>query len=164
VALLGVRADELTDAWSRRTSCFGRATRAVLEARRPRAQALLEAALLALGFRASRRTPTPLARLAAARIERARAVRIAGWRAAPGSATPARARVSRAVWRFAEDVCAHRALPRPGALERGGRPVEIALAQGYFDQPHLVRDFVAFACDSPRRIFRPGRGPPASAA
>lgn len=47
------------------------------------------------------------------------------------------------------------------ALELGGRPVEIA--QGYFDQPHLVRDFVAFACDSPRRIFPSlGRGGAAS--
>jgi hypothetical protein len=44
------------------------------------------------------------------------------------------------------------------ALERGGRPVEVALAHGYFDQPHLVRDFVAFAGDAPRRIF-PSRRP-----
>ncbi len=105
-----------------------------------------------------------LARLATERIERAPGqVRIAelasalgvgerrlerAFRAHVGVSPKTFARIARfgAAWR---------------ALELGGRPVEIA--QGYFDQPHLVRDFVAFACDSPRRIFPSlGRGGAAS--
>jgi methylphosphotriester-DNA--protein-cysteine methyltransferase len=42
-------------------------------------------------------------------------------------------------------------------LERGGAALDVALARGYCDQPHLVRDFRAFAGEAPSRIF-PSRG------
>ena len=156
-ALLGVRADELTDRSLPADALLGAGWSARLldtPDLRTRAERV-EAALLA-------RLPSvpsdrdALAGQAAARIERrAGQVRVAelarelgvgerrlerAFRAQVGVAPKTFARIARfrAAWR---------------ALERGGRPVEIALAQGYFDQPHLVRDFVAFASDAPRRIF-----------
>ena len=166
-ALLGVRADELTDRTVAADELLGAGfTARLLEAKGSRGhRERLEAAMLA-------RIPSAdgdldaLARLAAARIERrAGQTRIAAlaselgvgerrleraFRAHVGVGPKTFARIARfsAAWR---------------ALERGGRPVEIALAQGYFDQPHLVRDFVAFASDSPRRIF-PSRGRSAEAS
>ena len=159
--LLGVRADELTDRTIAADALFGAGFSAhLLDVHGSRARSeRLEAAILAR-LPSSDAEFDSLAQLAAARIERASGqVRIAevasalgvgerrlerAFRAQVGVSPKTFARIARfgAAWR---------------ALERGGRPVEIALARGYFDQPHLVRDFVAFACDSPRRIF-PSRG------
>ena len=156
-ALLGVCADEITDRTVPADELFGAGfTARLLEAKGRRARSgLLEAVVLAR-LRSAEAKIDPLARLAAARIERrAGQIRVAdlasqlgvgerrlerAFRTHVGVGPKTFARIARfrAAWR---------------ALERGGRPVEIAFAQGYFDQPHLVRDFVAFACDSPRRIF-----------
>ncbi len=156
-ALLGVRADELTDRVVAADALLGAGfTARLLETRDSAARAaLLEAALLAR-LPAAEALLDARVRLAVERIERAHGqVRIAelsrslgvgerrlerAFRAHVGVSPKAFARIARfwAAWR---------------ALERGGRPVEIALERGYFDQPHLVRDFVEFACDSPRRIF-----------
>jgi methylphosphotriester-DNA--protein-cysteine methyltransferase len=160
-ALLGVRADELTDRTVAADELFGAGfTARLLDAAGPRARrSARESALLARA-RVTDAAVDSLARLAARRIERrAGQVRISelalelgvgerrlerAFRAQVGVGPKTFARIARfrATW---------------SALERGGRPVEVALAQGYFDQPHLVRDFVAFACDAPRRIF-PSRG------
>jgi AraC-like DNA-binding protein len=162
-ALFGAPADELTDRTLAADELFGAGfTARLLEAPGTDARGrLLEQALVA-------RLPAAEARLeafgtrAAGVIERAHGqLRIAelasalgvgerrlerAFRAHIGVSPKTFARIARfnAAWR---------------ALERGGRAVEVALDRGYFDQPHLVRDFVAFACDSPRRIF-PSRARP----
>jgi AraC-like DNA-binding protein len=41
------------------------------------------------------------------------------------------------------------------ALARGDAQVEVALDRGYFDQPHLLRDFYELAGASPREVFAP---------
>lgn len=117
--------------------------------------ALLEAELLAR-LPAAMPDAERLARAAVARIERAagrepisRLARELGvgerrleraFRAHVGVGPKAFARITRfrAAWL---------------ALESGSAAVEVALARGYFDQAHLVRDFRAFAGDAPRRIF-----------
>lgn len=166
-ALLGVRADELTDRVVAADELFGADFGArLLRAKGSRARSeRLEAALLAR-LPSAEANADSLARVAAAHIERASGrVRIAQVAAALGvgerrleRAFRARVGVSPKTFaRIARFLAAFR------ALERGGRPVEIALARGYFDQPHLVRDFVAFACDPPRRIF-PSRGKASAAS
>ncbi len=157
LALFGVRADELTDRVLAADELFGRGFAArLLEARDSEARRrLLEQALLARA-RAAEAGLDALVSSAVRRIERAggqlRVAELASalgvgerrleraFRAHVGVAPKTFARIARfsSAWR---------------ALERGGRAAEVALARGYFDQPHLVRDFVAFACDSPRRIF-----------
>jgi len=163
-ALLGVPADAVTDRALDARELFGASDTARLlepkdlEARGKRLEALLLARLPAAPSNAA-----AAVRCAVSRIEaRAGQVRIAAlakglgigerrleraFRAHVGVSPKTFARIARfrAAWR---------------ALERGGRGVEIALAHGYFDQPHLLRDFVAFAGDSPRRIF-PSPGPAA---
>jgi len=156
-ALLGIRADALTDhALDARELLGAGDTARLLDAKNLAARgALLEALLLARMPAAKSDTETAV-RFAVARIEaRAGRLRIAelahslgvgerrlerAFRAHAGVSPKTFARIARfrAAWR---------------ALERGGRTVEIALAQGYFDQPHLLRDFVAFAGDPPCRIF-----------
>ncbi|MGH2900834.1 MAG: helix-turn-helix domain-containing protein [Solirubrobacteraceae bacterium] len=156
-ALLGVSADSLTDRVVAAADLLG----AELASRLIDAQdlhtrgVLLEAALLA-------RVPSAvtdaarLARAAVARIERssgrAPIARLAlelgvgerrlerAFRTHVGIAPKTFARIARfrAGWR---------------ALESGGAAVEVALARGYFDQAHLLRDFRAFAGEAPRRIF-----------
>lgn len=166
-ALLGVRADELTNRVIAADELFGAGFGAsLLETKGGRARSeRLEAALLARLPRAEANAD-PLARLAAARIERASGqVRIAELAAALGVGERRLERAFRAQVGVSPKTFARiaRFLAAFRALERGGRPVEIALARGYFDQPHLVRDFVAFACDSPRRIF-PSRGEASAAS
>lgn len=125
--------------------------------------ALLEAELLSR-LPAVEAEAERLARAAVARIERtagrvpiARLARALGvgerrleraFRAHVGIGPKAFARIAR----FRAAWC---------ALEAGGAAVDVALARGYFDQAHLVRDFRAFAGDAPRRIFpspKAGRG------
>jgi AraC-like DNA-binding protein len=163
-ALLGVRANELTDRSLAAGALLGaEVIERLLDAPDLRTRSLLlEAALLArVAASASASKGDALGLQAAARIERrAGQIRVAELAAelgvgerrlerafcahvGVGPKTFARIARFRAAWR---------------ALERGGRPVEVALAHGYFDQPHLVRDFVAFAGAAPRRIF-PSRGP-----
>ncbi len=161
-ALLGVRADELTDRSLAAAELLGaEGIERLLDTPNLRTRrVLLEAALLAR-LPASDSKGEALARQAALRIERREGqVRIAELAAdlgvgerrlerafcahvGVGPKTFARIARFRAAWH---------------ALERGGRLAEIALARGYFDQPHLARDFAAFAGDAPRRIF-PSRGP-----
>ncbi|MEX2204634.1 MAG: helix-turn-helix domain-containing protein [Myxococcota bacterium] len=160
-ALLGGRADELTDRVLEADELLGAGFSAsLLDAPSARVRSeRLEAALLARLPSAAANADS-LACVAAARIERASGrVRIAELAAALGVGERRLERAFRAQVGVAPKTFARiaRFLAAFRALERGGRPVEIALAQGYFDQPHLVRDFVAFACDSPRRIF-PSRG------
>jgi AraC-like DNA-binding protein len=166
-ALLGVRADELTDRVIAADELFGAGFSArLVEARGAAARSeRLEAALLAR-LPGTDANADPLARIAASRIERASGrVRIAELAAALGVGERRLERAFRADVGVPPKTFARIARFRAAfrALERGGRAVEIALAQGYFDQPHLVRDFVAFARDSPRRIF-PSRGDVAAAS
>jgi AraC-like DNA-binding protein len=156
-ALLRVSADSLTDravplGELLGTDCAAR----LIEAKDLRARGvLLEAELLARLPSAAPENER-LARAAVETIERARGrvaisrlARDLGvgerrlervFRAHVGVGPKSFARITRfrAAWR---------------ALESGGAAVEVALARGYFDQAHLVRDFRAFAGDAPRRIF-----------
>ncbi len=156
-ALLRVRADELTDRTIAADALLGTGfTARLLEAKGSRARSeLLEASMLAR-IPATGTNVDSLARLAAARIEcRAGQLKVAELASALGVGERRLERAFRAHVGVGPKTFARIARFRAAwrALERGGRPVEVALAQGYFDQPHLVRDFVAFACHAPRRIF-----------
>jgi hypothetical protein len=122
-ALLGVRADELTDRTVAADELFGAGfTARLLDASGPRARSsALESALLARA-RATDAGVDSLARIAARRIERqAGQVRLRGSRSSSGWRAPARTRISCASWRRAEDVRAHRAFPRRLARARARR-------------------------------------------
>ena len=161
-AFLGVEADELTDRSLDASVLFSASEVGLvlepcsLSARQSRLEALLLARLSSAASDSA-----SLARHAAALIERrAGRLRIAGLAAALGVGERRLERAFRAHVGVSAKTFARIARFRAAwrALERGGRPVEIALAHGYFDQPHLVRDFAAFAGDPPRRIF-PSRAP-----
>jgi AraC-like DNA-binding protein len=156
-AVLGVSADSLTDRIAPLAELLGAAhTVRLLEARDLRARGILLQKALLARLPGSASDPERLARSAATRIERVSGrMRIATLARELGVGERRLERAFHAHVGLAPKTFARIVRFRAAwsALEAGGAAVEVALARGYFDQAHLVRDFRVFAGDTPRRIF-----------